>query len=88
LQLDVDVGLIFIWVWTKSLIVQYFFICLRQKKAYIMVGLLLTKLTLPETTSEKEASVGAVFVMDSRVSPADDIPKYCLGLTMYWSLAS
>jgi len=37
---------------------------------------LLTKLTLPETTSEEEVSVGAVFVMDSRVSPADGIPKY------------
>jgi len=41
-----------------------------------MVGLLLTKLTLPETTSRAD------FVMDSRVSPADGIPRSCLGRTI------
>jgi len=88
LQLDVDFGLrIFIWVWTTSLmVVQYFFTWLRQKKAYIMEaqingGSIADKVNIARNYFEKEVSVGAVFVMDSRVSQADRAwhPKEAFG---------
>jgi len=50
-------------------------------KAYFMEvqlngGSIADKVDFARNHFEKEVSVGAVFVMDSRVSPADGIPKY------------
>jgi len=81
---DADFGLrIFIWVWTTSLmVVQYFFTWLRQKKAYINGGSIADKVNIARNYFEKEVSVGAVFVMDSRVSQADRAwhPKEAFGV--------
>jgi len=62
------------------MVLQYLFIWLRQKKAYIMEaqlngGFIGDKVDFARNHFEKEVSVGAVFVMDSRVSSRLDTKK-------------
>jgi len=69
------------------MVLQYLFIWLRQKKAYIMEaqlngGFIGDKVDFARNHFEKEVSVGAVFVMDSRGSLADGILRSCQGRTI------
>jgi len=64
------------------MVVQYLFIWLRQMKAYIMEaqlngGSIADKVDFARNLFEKEVLVVAVFVMDSKVSPAAGIPRSC-----------
>jgi len=52
---------------------------LAQAKEGLHHGSIADKVDFARNHFEKEVSVGAVFVTDSRVSPADGIPRSCLG---------